>query len=165
MEWSKLCYERLWQFFTIFLEAIQEKHPIQNSVTADNKEPIISRNKDQQLSRINQTTQHEHVLHDKQLNPDKQEQKNKLAATLKQLDQYEHIRKQGTSRSEGSSQQHEDEIEKEKIRKVTVLYECNNSNNEKLCRLEKANGTFQFPSLLDSLSILSRNLKQMRLPE
>ena len=29
--------------------------------------------------------------------------------------------------------------------------------------LEKANGTFQFPSLIDSLSILSR--KQMGLPE
>lgn len=88
-------------------EAIQEKHPIQNSATADNK--------DQQLPRIQQAKQDEHVIHGKQLNPDKQEQKNKLAATLKQLDQYEHIRKQGTS--EGSSQEREDEIEKEKIRK------------------------------------------------
>ena len=106
--------------FHHFLEAIQEKHPNQNSATADNKEPIISRNKDQQLPRIQQAKQDEHVIHGKQLNPDKQEQKNKLAATLKQLDQYEHIRKQGTS--EGSSQEREDEIEKEKIRKVTVIY-------------------------------------------
>ena len=113
------------------IEAIQQKDPILNSVTADNKEPVISRNKDQQLPRIKQSKQDEHIIQDKRLNPDKQEQKNKLAATLKQLDQYEHIRKQGTS--EGTSQQHEDEIEKEKIRKVTVLYEFNNSNNEKLC--------------------------------
>ena len=96
----------------------------------DNKEPIISRNKDQQLPRIKQTKQDEHIIYDKRLNPDKQEQKTKLAATLKQLDQYEHIRKQGTS--EGSSLQHEDEIEKEKIRKVTVLSEFKNSYNEKL---------------------------------
>ena len=114
------------------LEAIQQKDPILNSATADNKEPVISRNKDQQLPRIKQSKQDEHIIQDKRLNPDKQEQKNKLAATLKQLDQYEHIRKQGTS--EGTSQQQEDEIEKEKIRKVTVLYELNNRNNEKLCR-------------------------------
>ena len=119
-------------FFLPLLEAIQEKPPVQNSATVDNKEPIISRNKDQQLPRIKQTKHAEHVIYDKRLNPDRQEQKNKLAATLKQLDQYEHIRKQGTS--EESSQQHEDEIEKEKIRKVTVLYELNNSSNEKLCR-------------------------------
>ena len=84
----------------------------------DNKEPIINTNKDQQLPRIKQTRQDEQVIQEKQLNPDKQEQKNKLAATLKQLDQYEHIKKQATSA--GSGQQHEDEIEKEKIRKVTV---------------------------------------------
>ena len=83
----------------------------------DNKEPIINTNKDQQLPRIKQTKQDEQVIQEKQLNPDRQEQKKKLAATLKQLDQYEHIKKQATSA--GSSQQHEDEIEKEKIRKVT----------------------------------------------
>jgi len=106
--------------FTFFSDTVYEKHPTQNPAAADNKEPIISTNKDQQLPRIKQTKQNKQVIHEKQLNPDKQEQKNKLAATLKQLDQYEHIRKQGTS--EGRSQQHENESEKEKIRKVTVLY-------------------------------------------
>ena len=117
MLWTPLPTEYL-----LFLDAIHIKHPTQNYPAADNSEPVISTNKDQQLPRIKQTKQDEvqQVIHEKQLNPDKQEQKNKLAATLKQLDQYEHIRKQATS--EGNSQQHEDEIEKEKIRKVTADY-------------------------------------------
>lgn len=84
-----------------------------------NKEPIASTNKDQELPRIKQTKKDDRVIiNEKQLNPDKQEQKNKLAATLKQLDQYEQIRKEATS--QGSSQQDEDENEKEKIRKVNL---------------------------------------------
>ena len=106
-----------------FLDTIQVKHPIQNSPATVNKQPIISTNKDQQLPSIKQTEKDGQVNqdHEKQINPDKQEQKNKLAATLKQLDQYALIRKQANS--EGESQQQEDEIEKEKIRKVTVPYQ------------------------------------------
>ena len=103
-----------------FLDTIQEAHPTQSSSAVIAKEPIASTNKDQQLPRIKQTKKDDQVINEKQLNPDKQAQKNKLAVTLKQLDQYEQIRKQATS--QGSSQQDEDENEKEKIRKVNYVF-------------------------------------------
>jgi len=104
--------------YLYFSDTIQETHPTQSSSAVINKEPIASTNKDQQLPRIKQTKEDDQVINEKQLNPDKQGQKSKLAATLKQLDQYEQIRKQANS--QGSSQQDEDENEKEKIRKVNL---------------------------------------------
>lgn len=62
--------------------------------------------------------QNDQVNEQKQLDPEKQEHSNKLAATLKQLDHYKLIRKE--SNSEESIQQQDDEIEKENIRKVTI---------------------------------------------
>ncbi|XP_078372557.1 collagen alpha-6(VI) chain-like isoform X1 [Oculina patagonica] len=88
----------------------QNEPPIvPNTQNTVDKQPVINSNKVQHLPKSNQVKQ------EKQINPDTQAQKNKLAATLKQLDQYKLIQKQ--SSSEESSQQQDDEIENEKIRK------------------------------------------------
>lgn len=106
-----------WILFYYFVDKSQNEPPIvPNSPTTVDKQPIINTSKVQHLPKINQVKQ------EKQINPDTQPQKNKLAATLKQLDQYKLIRKQ--SSSEESSQQQEDEIENEKIRKVTIHFEA-----------------------------------------
>lgn len=57
---------------------------------------------------------------DTQAKPDKQVKQDKLEARLKQLDHYKQIHKQDSSDASGNSDE-EDEIEKEKIREVTVV--------------------------------------------
>lgn len=64
---------------------------------------------------------------DTQAKPDKQVKQDKLEARLKQLDHYKQIHKQDSSDASGNSDE-EDEIEKEKIREVTVSSKKNQFN-------------------------------------
>ena len=109
---------------------------VHNSHTA-NKKAITK--KVQQLPRIQKVKQDAQVNKEKTIDPDMKqgERTNKLAATLKQLDQYKMIHKQGNSEESSQQEQQQDEtkqqdnstitskaqqdaIEKEKLRKVTV---------------------------------------------
>ena len=111
-----------------FVEMHQTEHPTMPNSPILNKQPNAT-NKVQQLPIIQQIKQDVQVDQEKTLDPDKQVHNNlKLAATLKQLDQFKLIRKQdsleGSSlqqqdepekqdNSEGSSQQQQDETEKQ----------------------------------------------------
>ncbi|KAJ7385833.1 hypothetical protein OS493_013868 [Desmophyllum pertusum] len=93
---------------------VSEIHQTENQTMSNS--PILNKqhnatNKVQQLPRIQQIKQDVQADQEKTLNADKQVQNNKLAATLKQLDQFKLIRKQDNL--EGSSQQQQDKPEKQ----------------------------------------------------